>query len=90
MKTYEPAAFEPAQRMRHAGGMVLGALWTLLLAACSAPLWVPGYVSWDFAVTVDPPGRTWMAVALAAIVLLLPPLLLVIATWRWLRRHRGA
>ncbi|HEX2081085.1 MAG TPA: hypothetical protein VHG08_25510 [Longimicrobium sp.] len=70
--------------------MVLGALWILLLAVYSAPLWVPGYVSWDFAVSVYPPGRLWMAVALAAIVLMLPPLLLGLVTARWMRRHRRA
>ena len=72
--------------MHNVGGMVLGSLWMVLLAVYTVPLWLP-MTSWDFAVTVEPPGRLWMAVALAAIVLLLPPLALGIATWRWL--HRG-
>lgn len=74
------------QRMQNAGGMVLGALWILLLAVYTAPFWY-GVVSWDFAVSVQPPVRLWMVVALAVDVLLLPPLLLGIATWRWL--HHG-
>jgi hypothetical protein len=75
------------QRTRIAG-MVLAGLWILLLAVYSAPLWYPA-VSWDVAISVEPPGRMWMVAALAAVVLLLPPVLLSIATRRWLRRRRA-
>ena len=72
--------------MRNAGGIVLGGLWILLLAVYTAPFWMRGLVSWDFAVSVDPPSHTWVFIALAAILLLMPPLLLGIATWRWIGR----
>lgn len=75
-----------AKRMR-AGGAVLAALWMLLIAVYTLPLWLPGYISWDVSISVDPPARTWMAVALGVILLLLPPLALGIVTWRWTRRQ---
>jgi len=76
--------------MRHAGGAVLGILWALLLLAYSAPLWKPGAVSWDFAVSVHPPLQLWMVGALAAVLLALPPFALGLVTWRWVRRNRHA
>jgi hypothetical protein len=71
-----------------AGGAVLAVLWMVLIAAYTLPLWLPGYVSWDFSISVVPPARTWMVVALGVILLLLlPPLALVLATWRWMLRQ---
>ena len=72
----------PARRTR-AGGAVLAVLWMLLIAVYTLPLWLPGYVSWDFAISVFPPARMWMVVALGVILLLLPPVVLAIVTWRW-------
>ena len=76
----------PAKRMR-AGGAVLAVLWMLLIAVYTLPLWLPGYISWDLSVSVVPPARTWMVVALGVILLLLPPLMLAVVTRRWARRR---
>jgi hypothetical protein len=77
----------PTRRLR-GGGAVLAALWILLVAVYTLPLWIPRFMGWDYyAIWVEPPGRQWMAVALGVILLLLPPLVLAIATWRWMRRQ---
>lgn len=77
-------------RGKRGGGAVLAASWILLIAAYTFPLWVPGYVSWDFAISVTPPVRMWMVVALGVLLLLLPPLALGVFTWRWARRRQRA
>jgi hypothetical protein len=80
----------PGKRMR-GGGAVLAALWILLIAVYTLPLWIPSYMGWDYyAIWVEPPGRLWMAIALGVILLLLPPLALAIVTWRWVRRQPRA
>ncbi len=78
----------PSAGGRRLQGVVLCVLWILLCVAYSAPLWLPGFVSLDFAVSVEPPGRTWMAVVLVAVMLLAPPILLSVLTIRWLRGRR--
>jgi len=75
--------------MRNVGSFVLGVLWILLLLAYlayTAPRWMPGYVSWDFAVSVRGPGPDWLPAALIIFVLLLPPLVLGFITWMWFTR----
>jgi hypothetical protein len=72
--------------MRNLGGIVIGGLWLLLLLAYTAPFWLPGFISWDFAVSVHLPGGRSMAAVLLAVMLLLPPFVLGIVTWRWLAR----
>lgn len=64
--------------------VVLGALY---LGPVIAVYWLP--ISYDFAVTMEPPYPAWLGYAVVVLVLAMPPVVLAFATWRWFERWRA-
>lgn len=76
--------------IRRTVNIMLAALWILLAAAYSAPLWLPQIMSIDFALMIDPSAPDWLLPVILVVACAVPPFLLAAFTWWWLRGRKPA
>lgn len=69
--------------LRSHAAVTLAVLWVALLVAYAVAFWPT--VSWDVAVSVEPPLPMWLADVIIPSLVALPPIVLGIATGLWFR-----
>jgi hypothetical protein len=73
--------------MRTLGFGILGLLWALAAVLYSAPIWLARFGS--MSMWVDPPEQAWIVRLLLISLSLIPLLVLVLATWRFVHSARA-